>query len=255
MAPSVGHVGNLISTMQNNDNVTLEQRMTTLEVKLIDLEFAIARIQDKRGDAGPPASAKKTPDTARMPRKRSPERPTTTTATTPPVPPEPAEDDEYETVEIEIKDRPASTSTIRPKTLHRARTYQLPSTPPHVDTSYSISIEQYSALVMLLRREQSARRHLEGQISDMREDIQQLQNLSRRSMSSTTVGTMYPIQSTDSSDIPSRVRQIEAQSAISSNYSMRSDKLTPPYDSADVERTDLHGKKNIERRVEIAGMI
>lgn len=254
--PSVRRVGNLISTMQNNDNVTLEQRMTTLEVKLIDLEFAIARIQDKRGDAGgpPPAAAgKKTPDTTRTPAKQSLENPPSTSSTPHSEPH--AADEDFDTVKIEIQDRPVSTSTVRPKTLHRARTYQLPSTSAHVDTSSSISIEQYSALVMLLRREQSARRHLEGQISDLRGDIQQLQNLSRRSMSSTTVGTMYPIQSTDSSDTPSRVRHFEPQSAKSSNFTLGSDKLTPPYDSADIERKDLHGIRKLERRVEIAGMI
>jgi hypothetical protein len=31
--------------MQQDDSVTLEERLTTLEVKLIDLEFAIARLQ------------------------------------------------------------------------------------------------------------------------------------------------------------------------------------------------------------------
>lgn len=245
IAPSVGHVGNLINTMQQNDNVTMEQRMTTLEVKLIDLEFAIARIQDKRSD---PLPTKKSPDTARMPGKRSLEKST-------PMPTPPPNQD-LDPLEVETQERPVSTSTIRPNTLHRSRTYQPPTTPHRVDTGSSISIEQYSALVMLLRREQSARRHLEGQISDLRDDVQQLQLLSRRSMSSTTVGTMYPIQSTDSADGASRARHfVESPSALSSNYTTRSDKLTPPYDSADVERADLNGIRKLERRVEIAGMI
>lgn len=249
IAPSVGHVGNLINTMQNDDSVTLEQRMTTLEVKLIDLEFAIGRIQDKQGDAAP--STKKSPDTARMAGKQQCiEKPSPTPTPTPPI------NQGLDPLEIEIQERPVSTSTVRPNTLHRSRTYQLPSTPHPVDTGSSISIEQYSALVMLLRREQSARRHLESQISDLRDDVQQLQLLSRRSMSSTTVGTMYPIQSTDSADGTSRARHIfESPSALSSNYTTRSDKLTPPYDSADVERADLNGIRKLERRVEIAGMI
>ena len=44
------NVGELISSMQTDDNASLEQRMTTLEVKLIDLEFAIARMQSGRID-------------------------------------------------------------------------------------------------------------------------------------------------------------------------------------------------------------
>lgn len=189
---------------------------------------------------------RKSPDTARMPRKQSLEKST----------PTPPANQDLGPLEIETQERPVSTSTIRPNTLHRSRTYQPPTTPHHVDTGSSISIEQYSALVMLLRREQSARRHLESQISDLRDDVQQLQLLSRRSMSSTTLGTMYPIQSTDSADGTSRVRHIvESPSTLPSNYTTRSDKLTPPYDSADVERADLNGIRKLERRVEMAGMI
>lgn len=237
-------VGNLVHTMQNHDNLTLEQRVTTLEVKLIDLEFAIARLQDKRGDSSPTNKSKKslTPDAGRQPtNKHSPSF-------------SPGFSSSHNSSRIS-EDRPVSTGTVRPS-LHRSGTYQSPSS-PHVDSGSSISIEQYSALITLLRREQSARRTLEGQVSSLRDDIQQLQQMARDSMSM-SMGTMYPIQSTDSVE-PYRLRPME--SSPQSNYPPRTEKIVPRYDNGtDLERTDLNSKndlalRKLERRIEIAGMI
>lgn len=237
-------VGNLVHTMQNHDNLTIEQRVTTLEVKLIDLEFAIARIQDERGDSSSTAkSASKkslTPDGRPAPLFS----PATGSSNSPRI----------------SEDRPVSTGTVRPN-LHRSRTHQPPSSPPHVDGASSISIEQYSALVTLLRREQSARRSLEGQVSTLRDDVQQLQKMARDSMTM-SMGTMYPIQSADSVE-PYRLRPVDSSSPQSNtNYIPRTEKIIPHphYDSGtgtDLERdskNDLALRK-LERRVEIAGMI
>lgn len=252
--PSVGNIGNLINTMQHNDNLTLEQRMTTLEVKLIDLEFAIARMQDRGGDMSSTdkSRSKKSlaSDAARSQGgKRSMEDPSPLSSAF-------QGSSSQEPPQVPTQERPLSTATLRPSTLHRSRTHQFPSSPSHVDTGTSISIEQYSALVMLLRREQSARRNLEGQISGLRDDVQQLQTMARRSMTSTNLGgTMYPIWTNDSQDAASRMRPIIESPPLSSSYRAHEPKLTPPYDSADMERADLSNIRKLERRIEIAGMI
>jgi hypothetical protein len=61
-----------------------------------------------------------------------------------------------------------------------------------------ISIEQYSALVTLLRREQTARRNLESQVSSLKDDIRHIQRAALHSME--VGGTMYPIHSVDSQE-------------------------------------------------------
>lgn len=238
-------VGNLVHTMQNHDNLTIEQRVTTLEVKLIDLEFAIARIQDKRGDSSP--TAKSTSKKSLIPDGRPAPllSPATGSSSSPRI----------------SEDRPISTGTIRPN-LHRSRTHQPPSSPPHIDSASSISIEQYSALVALLRREQSARKSLEGQVSSLRDDVQQLQKMARDSMT-VSMGTMYPIQSADSVE-PYCLRSVDSHSSPQSNtnYIPRTEKIIPHphYDSGtgtDLERDSKNelALRKLERRIEIAGMI
>lgn len=238
-------IGRLVNSMQHDDNATLEQRLTTLEVKLIDLEFAIARMQTQRNDLPPgdkPRSKKSpTPDASlsRHVRKRS-------SSYFPPV----------ETVFCSHSDddRPRSTTTVRPNALHRARTMQIPSSTCPANFN-GISVEQYSALVMLLRREQSARRTLESQVSSLRDDMQQLQRVARDSMG---VGTMYPIH--DSQEYL-RFRSRDR----STSTSPRTDRIGAPYDSdSDWDRSDAYysrddflGRPKWEHnpRIEIAGMI
>ncbi|KAL4920675.1 hypothetical protein BDW62DRAFT_162364 [Aspergillus aurantiobrunneus] len=192
-SPSPGfppNVGELISSMQNDDNASLEQRMTTLEVKLIDLEFAIARMQGSRGDtpAADSPNEKNSQDRPRHKRQKS-------SGHSPPS----SRDDSPTTEHVPATDRPLSTSTIRPSPsdVHRARALQAPSMISLSSDSGAISVQQYSALVTLLRREQTARRNLEQQVSGLREDIERLHRMARDSIS---VGTMYPIHSVESQE-------------------------------------------------------
>ncbi|KAL4806240.1 hypothetical protein BDV18DRAFT_124735 [Aspergillus unguis] len=182
------NVGELISSMQTDDNASLGQRMTTLEVKLIDLEFAIARLQSGRTE--PPVTDspnQKPPQHNRKKSKSSSHSHTSSRDISP------TEDPIPET------DRPLSTATIRPSLadIHRARALQAPSVVSLSSESSTISVQQYSALVMLLRREQTARRNLEQQVSGLREDIERLTNMAQESIS---VGTMYPIRSFESQE-------------------------------------------------------
>jgi hypothetical protein len=161
------NLATLVHTMQHDDSVTLEQRLTTLEVKMIDLEFAIARMQSNSPTA---------PD-----RKRKDCRQTQK---------QPFPDDDSPSPLPTITTRPSSTSTIRPE-----RSLRPTPSASSLSDYQGVSIEQYSALVTLLRREQTARRNLEGQVGSLRDDIRLLQ---RAAMESIQSGNMHPAHGVES---------------------------------------------------------
>ncbi|KAJ6093431.1 hypothetical protein N7486_008720 [Penicillium sp. IBT 16267x] len=193
------NLGNFAHTMQQDDGLTVEQRLNTLEVKMIDLEFAIARMQSSPID-GPtersssrqkrsPSSGPYSPHTRNKPssgylgssdRDRDRDRDRDES---------PSSLANFSTV------RPSSTSTLRQETMSRS------IRPAPSATSLSefggVSIEQYSTLVTLLRREQTARRNLESQVSGLRDDLRQIQRAALHSME---MGTMYPIHNVDSQE-------------------------------------------------------
>ncbi|KAJ5124074.1 uncharacterized protein N7515_007899 [Penicillium bovifimosum] len=161
---SLPNVAHFVSTMQQDDNVTLEQRLTTLEVKLIDLEFAIARMQtsdhDKTSRPRHPASTGSLSSRRHKPAILS-------DSDTSPLP--------------SAYTRPSSTSTIRPDTMNTRTLRPAPSATSLSDYN-GVSIEQYSTLVTLLRREQTARRNLEAQVGGLRDDIRLLQRATMQPM-------------------------------------------------------------------------
>lgn len=64
---------------------------------------------------------------------------------------------------------------------------------------HGVSIEQYSTLVTLLRREQTARRNLETQVGGLRDDIRDLQRAALESMQAGMgMGMMQPSHTTES---------------------------------------------------------
>ncbi|OJD14185.1 hypothetical protein AJ78_05449 [Emergomyces pasteurianus Ep9510] len=158
----------LMGTMQDNSESGLAQRVNMLEVKLMDLEFAIAKLQ------GHNVSPAKQPVDTSM-RRNSPynqqatdaapprfvssfqSSPNTTPPRTSPTP-----------------DRPDSTATLRPYTASHNVSCQTPSS--FVSDFKGISVEQYSALTTLVRREQTARKLLEEQIFQLQLDVSQLKS-------------------------------------------------------------------------------
>ncbi|KAL4951498.1 hypothetical protein BDW69DRAFT_38528 [Aspergillus filifer] len=191
------NVGELISSMQTDDNASLEQRLTTLEVKFIDLEFAIARMQSGRANT-PADSPNQKPSHSTSRRHK---RQKSSGNYSPPSSRNSSPSEEQPPVPSTAAERPLSTSTIKPSIsdIHRARALQAPSMVSLNSDSGAISVQQYSALVMLLRREQTARRNLEQQVSNMREDIERLNRMARDSVGIGT-GTMYPISSFESQE-------------------------------------------------------
>lgn len=266
LAPSLPpNVGELISSMQTDDNASLEQRMTTLEVKLIDLEFAIARMQTGNAETpAPEAPNQKTPqDPSRHKRKKSSGHS-----------PSSSQDQNNSPTEDQLAgtDRPLSTSTIRPSLpdIHRARALQAPSMVSLNSDSGAISVQQYSALVMLLRREQTARRNLEQQVSGLRDDVERLSQVARDSVG---IGTMFPIHSVESQEYL-RMRPDESPSASPRQMSpLGTDKISRYKSDSDSDwereraqardrsASDVRSKDErfrpwqATRRVEVANMI
>jgi hypothetical protein len=163
------NLATLVHNMQHDDSVTLEQRLTTLEVKMIDLEFAIARMQ-----ASIPTTEKPRPRKDSLRQKH------------------PSYTDDDPTPLPTIHQRPSSTSTIRPE-----RSLRPTPSASSLSDYQGVSIEQYSALVTLLRREQTARRNLEGQFGSLRDDVRLLQ---RAAMESIQSGAMNPAHGVESAE-------------------------------------------------------
>lgn len=203
------NVGNLVRTMQQDDGLTVEQRLNTLEVKMIDLEFAIARMQ---------SSSIENPSMERSSRQKDAP---SADSFTPQMRNKPSgflgsvdRDESPSPLTTFPVARPSSTTTIRPETMNSRTLRPAPSATSLSDFG-GVSIEQYSTLVTLLRREQTARRNLETQVSSLRDDLRHIQRAALHSMET---GSMYPIHSVDSqeflrfrralddSDTPSPVR-------------------------------------------------
>ncbi|RHZ54134.1 uncharacterized protein CDV56_101984 [Aspergillus thermomutatus] len=244
------NIGNLVNCMQHSEDISLEQRLTTLEVKLIDLEFAIARMQNVRAEPSPAESPKENKASSPTKSRRHVRNKSSAHLQSPGT-------GELKSDEFTPDSRPVSTATIRPSNLQRLRTLQTSSSTSLSDFN-GISVEQYSALVMLLRREQTARRNLETQVASLKEDIQQLQQLASNSIS---VGTMYPIRSRESQELE-RMRKTLVRCPADSLTC--SDKIGSPSDSeSEVEsprgssRDDVFGrpKWQYNRRIEVARMI
>lgn len=186
------NVNNLVRTMQQDDGLTTEQRLNTLEVKMIDLEFAIARLQSNSVENLPAARSsrqkQRAPSSDFIPQTRNKPPPAFLGSVDRDESPSPLVNNPAA--------RPTSTSTVRPDTLNSRTIRPAPSATSLSDFG-GVSIEQYSTLVTLLRREQTARRNLESQVSTLREDIRHIQRAALQSMEA---GTMYPIHNADSQE-------------------------------------------------------
>ncbi|KAJ5210912.1 hypothetical protein N7491_010727 [Penicillium cf. griseofulvum] len=223
------NVASLVNTMQQDDNVTLEQRLTTLEVKLIDLEFAIARLQTN-GPENPsekPSRPRYSPSTDSFPTHMR-NKPTAFLST--------SDRDDSPSPLPTISTRPSSTATIRQDSM--TRTLRPAPSATSLSDYHGVSIEQYSTLVTLLRREQTARRNLETQVGGLRDDIRDLQRAALESMQS-NMGTMQPA-STESRQL---LRFRRALDDDNSPMLRSDDKHTGVTDTdSDWDRSDIYAR-------------
>lgn len=149
-------------------DVTLDDRVNTLEVKLIDFEYAIAKLQGQDIRTAPHP---------KVPKRRSihdlfPEtdsgmsnssREPTSFLSSPDNSPLPQEEGEQSFA----PDRTSKATTIRPLTAHR-RSEAAPESPVR------FTVDHFDKLMDMLHRETAARRQLEAQVNDMQKELEAL---------------------------------------------------------------------------------
>lgn len=153
------------------EEVTLEDRVNTLEVKVFDFEFAIAKLQGH--DIPKPEMH------PRVPKRRSihelfPQEPDsgmtssssshepTSFLTSPDDSPMPQE-------ETFRPDRSSKATTIRPLTARRRSGAYSPD-------PVRITVDQFDRLMDIIRREQTARRQLEAQVNELQQQLESLRS-------------------------------------------------------------------------------
>jgi hypothetical protein len=245
-APPAGPEGapfnfeNLIGAMQDTD-VTLEQRVNTLEVKLMDLEFAIAKIQGTTSDVFLGAAADRTPQKGTATRER---HPITSTA---------SEGSSQSSLSPVPDGRPISTGTLRPSMVYpQPPSWQTPSS--STTNLNGISIEQYTALVTLIRREQTARRTLEDQVSQLQEEMRRFRQASV--LLGPSPGTYYPIPSPDPQD--AREVRLHLMSQRKHDWPLRGSETESNGDHHDSRQWDVsyyRSSAEVAPRNAMAGMI
>lgn len=151
--------------------VTLEDRVNTLEVKVFDFEYAIAKLQGH--DIPKPALHQKMPKRrsihdlfpqevdSTMTSSSSSHEPTSF-LTSPDDSPMPQE-------EPFRPDRSSKATTIRPLTARRRSGARSPS-------PVRITVDQFDRLMDIIRREQTARRQLEAQVNELQQQVESLRS-------------------------------------------------------------------------------
>lgn len=239
-------IENLIGTM-GGTGIPVEQRLTTLEVKLMDLEFAIARMQGIDTD-GFQRTTGSTPEKGKSLTERRPSHgPNLAVVSSSNL----SETTSQSSDSFGGSARPISTDTLRPNTV-----FSHP--PPWVTGSassinlHSISIEQYSALITLVRREQTARKALEVQVTQLQDDLHSLRHAS--GLPGSSPSTLYPIPSPDSDDMRRSRRQYVDSSRRENRITIGSDTGT---EASPRPWGNTYYRSNIEAssRTTVSGMI
>jgi hypothetical protein len=195
------------------DNVptTLEQRVTTLEVKLIDHEYAIAKLQGY--DSEKAANFTRTPkrrsvqDLFQQPQPSSSSGPTEYHGRSFLSPPSDAPVMSSNLESAPPQDRLSNTATIRPEPASQAVNPESLGYPP---ASSLLSREHFDTLMALLTTEQNARQALEEQVLLLQREVDELR--------SATVGIYsahaYPTPSPESRQAPLPLRHKPARQPL-----------------------------------------
>ncbi|KAL8970941.1 MAG: hypothetical protein Q9197_003541 [Variospora fuerteventurae] len=174
--------------MQSQEHITLEERLVTLEIKLIDFEYAISKLQ---ADIQTVDVKSPTEDISQH-YEASPQPPSNPIFLQPP--PKPALENSPTS---NYDQSPESTPGMQqmPFGIHHPANQPKPR-PTSIATTLKpargdrssrnsmteLTIEHYTTLITLIRREQSARIHLEDQVSDLQRQIHSLQSPSPSSL-------------------------------------------------------------------------
>ncbi|KAL9110413.1 MAG: hypothetical protein Q9187_008050 [Circinaria calcarea] len=196
--PNTFDFGILANTIHDQEHIPLEERVVTVEIKLIDLEYAISRLQARtptpvEGDLR-----------NRRPNMRPKEQCAEYVHSTPELGPCPCESSASSTIESRNMDdsiiagshstqltlpsllgeppsdeklRPTSTATtVRPQTV-----IEMPVSPVREDDSETANRCSLTSVISLLRREQSARMRLEDIVSDLQLQLNDIKSSSSQS--------------------------------------------------------------------------
>lgn len=176
-----------ISELEPQDQVTIEERMVTLEIKLMDFEYAISKLQAGLSSSSPPSHQfypneehravrhsnhpQIQPVSSRYHAKRPSDEsysPISSHSTPAPSLQRPFQSfPQSSSQQHQNENRPASASTTV-KAGARDRSTRLSFT--------ALTIDHYTTLITLIRHEQSARLRLEDQVLHLQRQIQQLQS-------------------------------------------------------------------------------
>ena len=166
--------GLLAPSIQDQDKLSLAERVVTLEVKLMDLEYAISRMQARRSPSPArsdsqqlgPTLQRSDPSTGSAVSSITRHDQTTTAGT------EITRPTSLPSSEPDQKARPLSIATVRPQTALYVPPTGTDSKKKGDRTSItSITIDHYVTLIGLIRREQAARICLEDQVTDLQRQL------------------------------------------------------------------------------------
>ena len=181
-----------VADLQNQEHIGLEERLVTLELKLMDFEYALSKIQ-----AGSTLQSARNSFLEQAKQQASMDGASPTDAPQPQFPDSPGlqQPEGHKTVEskfstdsdfVPSKARPTSVATTLKPNTHQG-TYTSAEKPPNNDRRQirsslsSLSIEHYTALITLVRHEQSARQRLEEQVNQLQAQVDQLSTQPRHS--------------------------------------------------------------------------
>lgn len=248
------NAGDLFNSMQHGGEVTLEQRLSTVEVKLIDFELAIARMQENSTKPVSVSTPRSNPGL--LPWQHTKNQPFGT-------PPPPVGKASYGRLQNDESSL-GSVSTIQPPT-HPNPNGPTQEQSVSLHDANPILVEQNSVLNFLLKRECSARKDLETQIASLQHEVRQLQEVVGASTNVGVVGTRYPIQSMHSEDYL-RLQHSASQPEKSAPMGSQAGRvgMQPIYDSdsgldyfsrGDGFVSSHHRPFHDSRHIEITGMI
>ena len=180
--------GVLATSMQEQEPVSMEERMVTLEVKLMDLEYAISKIQAQPPSPAGPSLQHLQPDV----QLRNSSSGSGQSETSSPL--KSTEQNRASMIESESIEPPSHSSnasyrdrmtrplsnapTIRPPTATAsapAPSEQNTTKSQKRNSITSLTIDHYTTLINLIRREQAARIRLEDQVSDLQRQLMNIQ--------------------------------------------------------------------------------
>ena len=191
-------------------NDSSDQRLNTLEVKLVDLEFAIAKLQ-QASEAEKPRALERPPH-HRSQRQDSTATDSSASGIASPEPtflssPRPGAQYSQDTGEqsppLEHRiHRSSAATTLRPSTAVR-RSVERAETPPPPPTSAYATMEHIQNLLALVQREQASRHRLELQVKNLSSQLEQFQ----RSPPYTYFKTDFPYPTPSPEDSSRSTRQ------------------------------------------------